>query len=81
MKQITCIIAAAALVGATAGCASPYYPRYGYSQSYYYPSGYTYYAPPRYSYTYYQPRYGYRSHWDYYRNYRGSHPPAEGRYP
>jgi len=56
MRYVTCIVAAAALTVALAGCGDPYYPRYGNSQPYYAPSGYTYapsgysYAPPGYSY-------------------------------
>jgi hypothetical protein len=84
MRYVSTLVSAAVMAGAVAGCADPYYPRYGYSQdsyyprygasqAYYYPSGYTYYPPP--------PSYGYRSHWDYYRNYNGIHPGAEGTYP
>jgi hypothetical protein len=80
MKALSCIVAAAALAGSLGGCAYDYYsyPRYGYSQGYYYPSSYTYYPS---SYTYYStgpsyayayPRY-YRSDWDYYRHYNGIH--------
>jgi hypothetical protein len=78
MKALSCIVAATALAGSASGCAYDYYsyPRYGYSQGYYYPStysyypaGYTYYSTP-----YYYPRsYAYRSNWDYYRNYQGIH--------
>jgi hypothetical protein len=93
MKALFCIVAATALAGSVAGCADPYYnsyPRYGYSQGYYYPSSYTYYPA---SYTYYStgpsyayayPRsYAYRSDWDYYRHYNGIHsgPELSGTVP
>ena len=50
MRHVSYIVAAAGLAVALAGCGDPYYPRYGTSQSYYSPSGYTY-APADYSYT------------------------------
>jgi hypothetical protein len=54
-------IVAAAHAGALAGCADPYYPRYGGSQTDYSPSGYNYY-PGRYG---YPANYNYRSTtWD-----------------
>jgi hypothetical protein len=87
MKFVVYVIAATALAGAVGGCADPYYPRYGYSQGYYYPSTYRYYQQPAYAYTYpaytyqtayaYPPSYGYRSTGDYYRNYNGIHPGPE----
>lgn len=40
MRHFSCIGAAAALAVALAGCADPYYPRSGYSQSYAHPSSY-----------------------------------------
>ena len=49
MRHVSYIVAAAGLALALAGCADPYYPRYGTSQSYYAPSGYTY-APADYRY-------------------------------
>jgi hypothetical protein len=85
MRSVVYIVAAAALAGAVAGCADPYYPRYGYSQGYYYPSSYRYYQPtyaypPAYTYQTayaYPSSYGYRSTGDYYRNYHGIHPGPE----
>jgi len=67
--------AIATLAGALVGCADPYYPRSGYSQTYYSPSGYSY--PANYSSYpagsgYYPARYGYGSTGDYYRNYSGT---------
>jgi hypothetical protein len=86
MKALFCIVAASALAGSMSGCAyeTYSYPRYGYSQGYYYPSGYSYYSP---SYSYSQPYYGpsyaysypsyprsyYNGYWDYQRNYQGIH--------
>src|SRR5258707_11062914 len=62
MRATSSIVALAALAGTVAGCAQEtYYPRYGYSQAYYQPSGYSYYQPSGYSYyqpssySYYQP--------------------------
>ncbi len=63
----------------------PYYPRSGYSQTYYSPSGYSYspagysyYPPPNYSSS--PPRCAYRSTaWD--RNYNGIHPGPERTFP
>ena len=46
MRHVTYIVAAATLAVVLTGCGDPYYPRYGYSQSYYAPSGYNY-APLR----------------------------------
>jgi hypothetical protein len=92
MRSVIYIAATAALAGAVAGCADPYYPRYGYSQGYYYPSSTRYYQQPAYAYppaytyapayTYqtayaYPSGYGYRSSGDYYRNYKGIHPGPE----
>jgi hypothetical protein len=92
MRSVVYIVAAAALAGAVAGCADPYYPRYGYSQGYSYPSSYRYYQPayaypaaytyaPAYTYqtayAYPSSYYGYRSTGDYYRNYNGIHPGPE----
>jgi hypothetical protein len=57
MRSVVYIVAAAALAGAVAGCADPYYPRYGYSQGYYYPSSTRYYQQP--TYYYQQPAYAY----------------------
>ena len=75
MTYVTYIVAIATLAGAVAGCADPYYPRSGYSQTYYSPSGYSY--PANYSSYpsgsgYYPTRYGYGSTGDYYRNYSGT---------
>ncbi len=76
MRYVTYIVAIATLAGAAvAGCADPYYPRSGYSQTYYSPSGYSY--PANYSSYpagsgYYPARYGYGSTGDYYRNYSGT---------
>lgn len=47
MRHISCILAPAALAVALAGCGDPYYPRSGYSQTSYSPSGYSY--PSNYS--------------------------------
>ena len=83
MRTVSYIVAAAALAGTVAGCADSYYPRYGYSQAYYQPSGYSYY-PSGYYYTsnYYQPSgYAYNSRSDYYRDYNGIHPPSERTFP
>ena len=84
MKYVSTIVAAATLAGALGGCADPYYPRYGYSQAYYYPSSYSYYPAPV-TYTYYPARYpasyGYSSYGDYYRNYNGIHPGPERNFP
>ena len=66
MRATSSIVTLAALAGTVAGCAQEtYYPRYGYSQAYYQPSGYSYYPSA------YDPRS------DYYRNYNGIHPPSE----
>jgi hypothetical protein len=84
MRTVSYIVAAAALAGTLAGCADPYYPRYGYSQAYYQPPQ-TYYQPSGYSYYpsgyYARSGYAYDSRSDYYRNYNGIHPPAEQTYP
>lgn len=78
MKYVSGIAAIAALAGAVAGCASdPYY-----SRNYYNPSP-GYYAPAYYTpsgYNAYPSNYGYKSKWDYYRNYNGSHPGPEASY-
>jgi hypothetical protein len=74
MRYVTYIVAITTLAGAAvAGCADPYYPRSGYSQTYYSPSGYS--SPANYSSAgsgYYPARYGYGSTGDYYRNYSGT---------
>jgi hypothetical protein len=76
MRYVTYIVAITTLAGAAvAGCADPYYPRSGYSQTYYSPSGYS--SPANYSSYpagsgYYPARYGYGSTGDYYRNYSGT---------
>jgi hypothetical protein len=86
MRHVTYIVAAAALAVALAGCGDPYYPRYGYSQSYYAPSGYNYapsgysYAPPGYSYVPASSS-SYSSRSDYYRNYNGIHAAPERTFP
>ena len=90
MRYVRNIALAAALAGAVAGCTDPYYPRSGYSQASYYPSGYSYptgyYAPSGYSYySYSPPGYGYRSNAGdngyAYRNYNGIHPGPEQTFP
>ena len=78
MRHVTYIVAAAALAVALTGCGDPYYPRYGYSRSYYAPSGYNY-APPGYSYVPASSSYSSRS--DYYRNYNGIHAAPERTFP
>ena len=86
MRHVSYIVAAAGLAVALAGCGDPYYPRYGTSQSYYSPSGYTY-APADYSYT--PSGYAsvpassssYSSRSDYYRNYNGIHAAPERTFP
>jgi hypothetical protein len=84
MRHVSYIVAAAGLALALAGCADPYYPRYGTSQSYYAPSGYTY-APAGYSYapSAYVPasNSSYSSRSDYYRNYNGIHAAPERTFP
>ena len=86
MRHVTYIVAAAALAVALTGCGDPYYPRYGYSQSYYAPSGYNYapsgysYAPPGYSYVPASSS-SYSSRSDYYRNYNGIHAAPERTFP
>src|ERR1700682_4726490 len=53
MRYVNYIVAIATLAAAVAGCADPYYPRYGNSQTYYSQSGYSYPAnsyPVSYSY-------------------------------
>jgi hypothetical protein len=53
MRYVNYIVAIAALAATVAGCADPYYPRYGNSQAYYSQSGYSYPAnsyPVSYSY-------------------------------
>ncbi len=80
MRNVRCIIAAVALAGTVGSCADPYYPRYGTTQGYYHPAGYSAYPAP--SYSYYPPPYAYRpATWSDYRNYRGIHPSAEATYP
>ena len=86
MRHVTYIVAAGALAVALTGCGDPYYPRYGYSQSYYAPSGYNYapsgysYAPPGYSYVPASSS-SYSSRSDYYRNYNGIHAAPERTFP
>jgi len=86
MRHVTYVVAAVALAVALTGCGDPYYPRYGYSQSYYAPSGYNYapsgysYAPPRYSYVPASSS-SYSSRSDYYRNYNGIHAAPERTFP
>jgi hypothetical protein len=93
MRHVTYIVAAATLAVALTGCGDPYYPRYGYSQSYYAPSGYNYapsgynyapsgysYAPPGYSYVP-ASNSSYSSRSDYYRNYNGIHAAPERTFP
>ena len=84
MRYVTCIVALATL--AVGGCADPYYPRYGNSQSYYSPSGYSYPATYSYPVSYsYPANYNYPSNynrstaWD--RNYNGIHPGPERTFP
>jgi hypothetical protein len=93
MRHVTYIVAAATLAVALTGCGDPYYPRYGYSQSYYAPSGYNYapsgynYAPSGYNYApsgySYVPasNSSYSSRSDYYRNYNGIHAAPERTFP
>jgi hypothetical protein len=78
MRNISYIAGAAALAVVLAGCGDPYYPRYGYSQSYYSPSGYSY-APSGYAYVPASDS-SYNSRSDYYRNYNGIHAAPE-RFP
>ena len=86
MRHVTYVVAAVALAVALTGCGDPYYPRYGYSQSYYAPSGYNYapsgysYAPPGYSYVP-ASNSSYSSRSDYYRNYNGIHAAPERTFP
>jgi hypothetical protein len=86
MRHVTYVVAAVALAVALTGCGDPYYPRYGYSQSYYAPSGYNYapsgysYAPPGYSYVPASSS-SYSSRSDYYRNYNGIHAAPERTFP
>ena len=86
MRHVTYIVAAATLAVALTGCGDPYYPRYGYSQSYYAPSGHNYapsgysYAPPGYSYVPASSS-SYSSRSDYYRNYNGIHAAPERTFP
>ncbi len=89
MRATSSIVTLAALAGTVAGCAQEtYYPRYGYSQAYYQPSGYSY--PPatatirpattiRLATHTGSTAYDTRS--DYYRNYNGIHPPSERTFP
>ena len=86
MRHVSYIVAAAGLAVALAGCGDPYYPRYGTSQSYYAPSGYTY-APADYSYapsgyaSVPASNSSYSSRGDYYRNYNGIHAAPERTFP
>jgi hypothetical protein len=73
------IAGAATLAVALAGCGDPYYPRNGYSQSYYSPSGYRY-APSDYAYVP-ASNGSYSSRSDYYRNYNGIHAAPERTFP
>jgi hypothetical protein len=83
MRYVSYIVAIATL--SVAGCADPYYPRYGNSQSYYSPSGYSYPAnsyPVSYSYPAnynYPSNYNRSTAWD--RNYNGIHPGPERTFP
>ena len=84
MRYVSCIVAIATLT--VAGCADPYFPRYGNSQSYSSPSGYSYPASYRYPVSYsYPANYNYPSNynrstaWD--RNYNGIHPGPEQTFP
>ena len=84
MRYVSYVVAIATL--AVAGCADPYYPRYGNSQSYYSPSGYSYPASYRYPVNYsYPTNYNYPANynrsaaWD--RNYNGIHPGPERTFP
>jgi hypothetical protein len=83
MRYVSYIVAIATL--SVAGCADPYYPRYGNSQSYYSPSGYSYPAnsyPVSYS---YPANYNYPSNYNRStacdRNYNGIHPGPERTFP
>ncbi len=86
MRHVSHIVAAAGLAVALAGCGDPYYPRYGTSQSYYAPSGYTYapadyrYAPSGYA-SVPASNSSYSSRGDYYRNYNGIHAAPERTFP
>ena len=73
MRYLGYAAVAGALAVALAGCGDPYSPRYGNAQSYYSPSGYSYYPSG--------PTYGSQSRSDYYRDYNGIHPPAERTFP
>jgi len=89
MRYVSFIVAIATL--AVAGCADPYYPRYGNSQSSYPSSGYSYPAnsypasyryPASYSYPAnynYPSNYNRSTAWD--RNYNGIHPGPERTFP
>ena len=83
MRFVSYVVAIATL--AVAGCADPYYPRYGNSQSYYSPSGYSYPAnsyPASYSYPAnynYPSNYNRSTAWD--RDYNGIHPGPERTFP
>jgi hypothetical protein len=50
MRHVSYIVATAVLAVAVTGCADPYFLRYGYSESYFSPSSYSYY-PASYSYS------------------------------
>ena len=67
MKHVLYGVASAALAVALSGCGDPY-PRYGTSQTYYSPTGYT--SVPADSSSY-------NSRSDYYRNYNGIHAAPE----
>lgn len=82
MRPVIRIVAAAALTASVAACASdPYSARNNYNYGYSTAPGYAYAAPAYYqttTYSYSSPqRNGYRSYWDYQRNYRGIHPGPE----
>ena len=89
MRYVSYVVAIATL--SVAGCADPYYPRYGNSQSSYPSSGYSYPAnsypasyryPASYSYPAnynYPSNYNRSTAWD--RNYNGIHPGPERTFP
>ena len=88
MRVAPCVLVAVLAATAVAGCADPYYrgTRYGYTPPQY---SYSYYSPqPQYAYAYTSDTsygtgsaYGYRSKWDYYRNYQGNVKPGPEQYP
>jgi hypothetical protein len=51
MRHVSYIVAAAALAVALTGCGDPYSPRYGNSESYFSPSGYSYHPASNSSYS------------------------------